>query len=179
MNVPPSFRWLAGIAVLGMSVVLFAQSPVRPTMDGVIRPFWKCTMPGGTFLVPIDRISNVSTHEYVVHGAGRVWEMVVSDDSSTIARFYYMESASNLKNPATGDSALKYTEEALEKAAKATDTEEVWRRVVKEYPHATHAHTVEYRLEDIKTMHRLFEHLSDCWTLAKPGKIVVGSDSSN
>lgn len=175
MKVPPPLRWLAGAAILGMSVMLFAQSPVRQSVDGVLRPFWKCNMQGGTYLVPLDRVSNVSTHEYVVQGAGRVWEMVVSDDSSTIARFYYMESASLLKDPiVTGESGLKYTEAALEKAAKATQTEEIWKRVVKEYPHATHAHTVEYRLEDIKTMHLLFDHLSDCWMHGRPGTINVG-----
>jgi len=180
MKTPPSFRWLTGMAILGMGVMLFAQAPVRQTLDGVIRPFWKCKMPGGTFLIPLDRISNVSTHEYVVQGAGRVWEMVVADHSSTIARFYYMESASKLKDPVvTGESGLKYTEAVLEKAAKATGTEEIWKRVVKEYPHATHAHTVEYRLEDIKTMNRLFDHLSECWTLDKPGEINVGQTGGN
>lgn len=91
-----------------------------------------------------------------------------------------MESASKLKDPVvTGESGLKYTEAVLEKAAKATGTEEIWKRVVKEYPHATHAHTVEYRLEDIKTMNRLFDHLSECWTLDKPGKINVGQAGGN
>ena len=179
MNLPPSLRWLAGAAVLGMTVVLLAQAPVRQSVDGVIRPFWKCNLPGGTYLLPLDRISNVSTHEYVVQGAGRVWEMIVSDDSSSIARFYYMESASRLKDPVvTGESGLKYTEAALEKAAKATQTEEVWKRVVKEYPHATHAHTVEYRLEDIKTMHLLFDHLTGCWTYGRPGEINVWTPGS-
>ena len=179
MNLPPSLRWLAGAAVLGMTVVLLAQAPVRQSVDGVIRPFWKCNLPGGTYLLPLDHISNVSTHEYVVQGAGRVWEMIVSDDSSSIARFYYMESASRLKDPVvTGESGLKYTEAALEKAAKATQTEEVWKRVVKEYPHATHAHTVEYRLEDIKTMHLLFDHLTGCWTYGRPGEINVWTPGS-
>ncbi len=179
MKFPPSLPWLVGAAVIGMTVLLSAQAPVRPTVDGTLRPFWRAQLPAGTFLVPLDRVSNVSTHEYVVQGAGRVWEMVVSDDSSTIARFYYMESASRLKDPLiTGESGLKYTEAALEKAAKATETEEIWRRVVKEYPHATHAHTVEYRLEDVKTVHRLFDHLSDCWTQGKPGQINIGRSSA-
>lgn len=174
MNIPPSLRWLTGAAILATTVLLCAQAPVHPEVDGTIRPFWKAVLPAGTWLIPLDRISNVSTHEYVVQGAGRVWEMVVSDESSTIARFYYMESASNLKNPVTGESGLKYTEEALNKAAKETDTEEIWRRVVKVYPQATHAHTVEYRLEDIKTMHRLHQHLTNCWTTGKGGTVTVG-----
>ena len=176
MKIPFAYRWLAWLGILATSVLLCAQAPVRQSTDGGIRPFWKCSLPAGQFLVPIDRISNVSTHEYLVQGAGRVREMVVSDDSSTIARFYYMEPAAQLTNPVTGDSTRKYTEEALEKTAEFTGTEPVWKRVMKEYPHATHAHTVEYRLEDIKTMQKLFAHLEDCWTHGKGGEIQVGTD---
>lgn len=177
MKTQISHRWLAGAAILAMAALLSAQAPVRQKSDGSLRPFWKCRLPAGTFLVPLDRVSNVSTHEYVVQGAGRVWEMVVADDSSSIARFYYMEPASSLRNPVTGDATLKYTENALDDAAKQTHSEEVWRRVVKEYPHATHAHTVEYRLADIETMQKLYAHLSGCWTAGKGGEITVGKDS--
>lgn len=176
MKISPPYRWLAGAAILAMTALLSAQAPVRQKTDGSLRPFWKCKMPAGSFLIPLDRISNVSTHEYVVQGAGRVWEMVVADGSSSIARFYYMEPASTLRNPAMGDSTLKYTENALEAAAKKTNSEEVWKRVVKEYPHATHAHTVEYRLEDIETMQKLYTHLTDCWTAGKAGEVKVGKD---
>lgn len=114
-------------------------------------------------MVPLDRISNVSTHQYVVQGAGRVWEVVIADDSSSIARYYYMESASKQQNPATGEAASRYTEEALEKAAGHTKTEKVWEKVVKSYPDATHAHTVEFRLAKQESLTTLFEHLRDNW----------------
>ena len=133
-------------------------------------------MPSGTFLIPMDRIVNVSTHQYVVQGAGRVWEMVLADDSSAVTRFYYMEPVSKATNPVSGDDTVKYTEDALKEVAEGTDTEEVWRRVVKEYPHATHAHTVEYRFEDRKTLDKVFQHLSDCWTTGRPGEIKIGRD---
>lgn len=179
MKNPTFYRWLAGAALLGMAALLSAQAPVRQKTDGNLRPFWKCRLPAGTFLIPIDRISNVSTHQYVVQGAGRVWEMVLADSSSSIARFYYMEPASSLRNPATGDATLKYTEDALDQAAKATNSEEIWRRVVKEYPHATHAHTVEYRLEDIETMQKIYSHLSESWTSGKGGEVQVGNNNNS
>ena len=169
-------RWVIAAGLLGGVVLLSAQAPLRETADGKIRPFWKCRMPSGTFLVPMDRIVNVSTHQYVVQGAGRVWEMVLADDSSAVARFYYMEPVSKVSNPVTGDDAVKYTEDALKEVADSTDTEEVWRRVVKAYPYATHAHTVEYRFEDRKTLEKVFQHLSDCWTTGRPGEIKVGRD---
>lgn len=169
-------RWLIGAGLLASVVLLSAQAPLRETEDGKIRPFWKCSMPSGTFLVPMDRIVNVSTHQYVVQGAGRVWEMALADDSSAVARFYYMEPVSKATNPITGENAVKFTEDALKEVADSTDTEEVWRRVVKEYPHATHAHTVEYRFEDRKTLEKVFQHLSECWTTGRPGEIKVGRD---
>jgi hypothetical protein len=184
MKMPDTFQfgargapcWLIAAGLLAAVALLSAQAPLREANDGKIRPFWKCRMPSGTFLVPVDRIANVSTHQYVVQGAGRVWEMVVADDSSAVARFYYMEPASKVSNPVTGDDAVKYTEDALKEVTESTDTEEVWRRVVKAYPYATHAHTIEYRFEDRKTLEKVFQHLSECWTTGRPGEIKVGRD---
>lgn len=170
-------HWLAAGVALAAVTLLCAQAPLRESKDGRIRAFWECELPAGRYLLPLDRIVNVSTHEYLVQGAGRVWEMVVADESSAVARFYYMEPASKLANPVTGDQSAKFTDTALNEVAKTTDSEEVWRRVVKEYPHATHAHTVEYRLADRETLERLYKHLEDCWTTGRAGKVKIPGKS--
>ena len=163
------------IAALGLGATawLGAQGSLRPTRDGMLRPFWECTTPAGTFVVPLDRISNVSTHQFIVQGAGRVWEVVIADDSSSIARFYYMEPASKMETPVTGDDTARYTEEALKEAAQETKTDRVWEKVVKTYPDATHAHTVEYRLESRKALTKLFEHLRESWMAGRPARLVL------
>jgi hypothetical protein len=171
--------WLGGLAFAATVVLLYAQAPLQQSKNGTVRPFWQCHMPSGSFIIPLDRVSNISTHQYVVQGAGRVWEIVLADGSSSIARFYYMETASELSNPVTGDDTVRYTEMALEEVSKETDSEEVWRRVVKEYPHATHAHTVEYRFQDRLTLNKVFQHLRACWMEDRAGEIEVGKASKS
>ena len=52
---------------------------------------WRCTLPGGAYMVRISSIVSVSQHQYLVDGAIRVYEVTIATDSSTQARFYYIE----------------------------------------------------------------------------------------
>jgi hypothetical protein len=117
--------------------------------------FWDCTVPGGNFTIALSKICSVSIHEFNLTG-GRVTEVNVDTEGSVCARFYFME-------PLRIGSTLSATEvvkeritEIADTAAERTGTDKVWRKVQKDYPIATHAHTVEFRLqhkEDLQSIH--------------------------
>jgi hypothetical protein len=119
-------------------------------------PFWDCTVPGGNFTIALGKIASVSIHEFNVVGA-RITEVNVDSEGSVCARFYFQE-------PLKVGGALSATEVIKERvtdiadtAADRTGTDKIWRRVQKDYPVATHAHTVEYRVqtkEELTAIHR-------------------------
>jgi hypothetical protein len=97
-----------------------------------------------------------------VDGVARVYEATLSTNSSVVARFYFLE-------PVTGDSALTTGREALnraqallEEASGRAGVEPLWKKVVKNYPASTHAHTVEYRLLNKADVGRIYSSVSRC-----------------
>ena len=117
--------------------------------------FWDCNVPGGNYTIALNNIASVSIHEFNVTG-GRVTEVNVDTLGSVCARFYFME-------PMKIGSTLSATEvvkerltEVADTVADRTGTDKAWRKVQKDYPIATHAHTVEFRLqfkEDLSAIH--------------------------
>jgi hypothetical protein len=109
--------------------------------------YWKCELPGGVYMVNLADVASVSTHEYVVDGVARVTEFTVGTTGAVVARFYYLEPMT----PKSGvgslvQSVVDRAQERVEDAADRADVEQVWKKVVKNYPTTTHAHTVEFRL---------------------------------
>ena len=92
---------IAIIAALSLTGFSSAQVPRTTTgtedksttseSENLPKKFWDATVPGGSFLVALSSIRNVSIHEYIVDGSVKVSEVVVATDSSTVARFYHGE----------------------------------------------------------------------------------------
>lgn len=117
--------------------------------------FWDCMVPGGNYTVALGRISSVSIHEFNVTG-GRVTEVNVDTEGSVCARFYFMEPLKVGGALSAAETAKERITELADSAADRTGTDKIWRRVQKDYPLATHAHTVEFRLqfkEDLQSIH--------------------------
>lgn len=117
--------------------------------------FWDCQVPGGNYTIALNKISSVSIHEFNVTG-GRVTETNVDTEGSVCARFYFMEPIKVGGALSAADLAKERITELADSAADRTGTDKVWRKVQKDYPLATHAHTVEYRLqykEDVQAIH--------------------------
>lgn len=139
---------------------LAAQTPT-PTPD-VGGAFWRAELPGGTYMVALPAIASISSHEYLVDGASRVTEVTVDTMGSVQARFYFIEPNIPQAPGGIGQSALNFAQEKAAEALDRTGTD-VWKKVVKKYPEATHAHTVEYRLDSKETLTKLFKSLETSW----------------
>jgi hypothetical protein len=125
--------------------------------------FWRCEMPGGVFVVNLPTISSASTHEYIVDGIGRVTELTIVTTGSVVARFYYIEVLQPKSPIGLGQSVMDKAQEKAEELATRVSPEPVWKKVVKNYPTSTHAHTVEYRLESREQVTKLFDSVERAW----------------
>ena len=131
--------------------------------------FWRCELPGGVYLVALRNIQSVSSHEYIVDGAARVTEVTVATASSVEARFYYLEPVSpNAASPLGGSAAVQALQQrAQDLSASHGPIEPVWKKVVKNYPTTTHAHTVEFRLTTKANLQQIEQSLEQAWTTGK------------
>lgn len=127
--------------------------------------YWRAVLPGGTFVVSLNAITSISQHEYMVDGTARVVEVSIDTTGSVQARFYYIEpTAASSQSPANiGQSGVQMIQERLQQTAENAGLDEIWRKVVKNYPNTTHAHTVEYRLASRDELNRLFESAERSW----------------
>ena len=158
------------LKTLCFSVALFAVSNL-PAQAG----FWRCELPGGIYTVNLATVSSVSTHEYVVSGAARVTELTVGTNSAVVARFYYLEPMVPKSPIGFGQSLIDKAQEKLQEGAARTGAEEVWMKVVKDYPTTTHAHTVEYRLDSVDQVKKVQKSLEDAWRANKDTLLKVTS----
>jgi hypothetical protein len=132
-------------------------------------PIWRCQLPGGTYAVAVNTISSVSTHEYLVDGVARVTELTVATTSSVVARFYHLEPITPKSPVGVGQSVIDKVQEKVEEATTRTGLDPVWKKVVKNYPVATHAHTVEYRLENKDDLAKIQTSLETAWRNNRDG----------
>jgi hypothetical protein len=137
--------------------LLVAQQPTpSPTPTPTRITMWRCNLPGGSYSVALRDVVSVSSHEYVVEGAVRVTEVNIDTQGNALARFYYLEPAAPNAPDGLGTATLEKAQQLLQEASERTG-QDVWKKVVKNYPTSTHAHTIEYRVEDKATLTRLYE----------------------
>lgn len=146
---------LAGFAFAQQQTPSPAPPPDRPG-------FWRAELEGGTYTVALGSIASVSIHEYLVEQAARVTEVVIDTMGSVQARFYFIEPNLPDAPGGVGQSAIDLVKDRTAMALDRTGTD-AWKKVVKSYPAATHAHTVEYRLGSKETLQRLFRDVEACW----------------
>lgn len=141
--------------------------------------FWRCELPGGIYMVNMTTLASVSTHEYVVDGAARVTELTVATNSAVVARFYFLEPMVP-KSPVggLGQSLIDKVQQRSEEAAGRAGLEEVWKKVVKNYPLTTHAHTVEYRLDSIDQVKKVQKSLEEAWRANRDTQFKVQAEDS-
>lgn len=134
--------------------------------------FWDCAVPGGNFTISLGKIASVSIHEFTVTG-GRVTEVNVDTEGSVCARFYFMEPIS-VGGALSGAQLVKErANELAEAVADRTGTDKVWKKVVKDYPLATHAHTVEYRLQSREDVAAIHASVKTAWTSGRGRNIRI------
>ena len=122
----------------------------------------------------LNRINVVSLHEFNLPG-GRVTEMNIVTEGAGLARFYYMEAALPGSGSAAGEQAKARILELANTAADRTGTDKTWQKVQKDYPLATHAHTMEFRLQKKENLTTIHSSAKRAWMTGKGRTVTVGS----
>jgi len=135
---------------------------------------WRCSLPGGAYMVRLSYIVSVSQHQYLVDGTMRVYEVTIATTSQTEARFYYIEPGVGTGPGGYIDNAVKQVQDAAETLAGTAGVNPVWKDVVKNYPTTTHAHTVEFRLETLEQLNSLYKSAAEAFNNDKDGEFKIG-----
>lgn len=130
---------------------------------------WRCSLPGGTYSVAVRAIVSVSQHEFTVAGGtARVTEANIDTMGNTVARFYYIEPMVPSSPIGLGTSTINKIQDIVNEAgSRVTGGDEPWKKVVKDYPTSTHAHTVEYRLDSKDQVTSVFTSAEAAFRLQK------------
>jgi len=157
------------IVLLATAAAALAQEPTPTPASPIRRGLWVADLPGGVYIVRVTAITSVSLHEYVVDNAARVAEVNIGTSSTDTVRFYSIEPNVPKAPGGIGQSVIDKAEEKANDLLNRTRMDETWQKVMKNYPTTTHAHTIEYRLPDRKTLQALFDHLRDCFESQRAG----------
>lgn len=134
------------------------------------RRFWQASVPGGDYMVAIDRISSISMQTYMLDAAVVVHEVTIDTTGQALARFYYIEPPSA---PGTGaNQIIERGRQVVDQIGKRTGNDS-GTMVVKKYPETTHAKCVEYRLLDVAELNALYKSLKDTWETGRGRKFTV------
>lgn len=137
------------------------------------RRFWQAELPGGAYVVALDRISSVGKHEYLVDGGFIVTEVTVDTVGSTIARFYYGEPYRPDVPSATGQTINRRVQDTLDLVKDRTGAAQTDRLVIKNYPTSTHAHTIEFRINTKENLESLFQSVNKSWMTGRGVRFAI------
>jgi hypothetical protein len=171
------FPILLGVAL--SAATAFAQAPAgtpAPSGNQSALPIFRATLPGGTYEVAIRAIIAVTSHEYVVDAAARVTEVNIDTTGQLLARFYYIEPVTPNTPLGVGNAALEQAQRLAREALEKTG-QDVWKKVVKNYPTTTHARTVEYRLESKEHLNSLYTKAEEAFRLQRDTRVTIGEKS--
>ena len=136
------------------------------------RRFWEASLPGGNYMVALDRISSVSIHSYIISGSIIVHEVDIETNGSALARFYAMEMVGEKNESNVAKGIINRGKSLIDTAGKRTgvDTNSL---VEKQYPLTTHAKTIEYRLFMKKDLDQLYNSLKRAWKENRGRKFTI------
>jgi hypothetical protein len=140
----------------------------------VIKLF-RAKLPGGTYEVAIGAIIAVTSHEYLVDGVARVTEVNIDTAGSLLARFYYIEGATPNAPSGIGAATIDAAQRMIKEAADKTG-QDVWKKVIKNYPTTTHARTVEYRLESRDQLNQIYASAEAAFRMQKNTSVTIGGE---
>ena len=166
------------LALALLPLALFAQNPTAPTTTTTtnsVLTLFRAKLPGGIYEVNVHAIVAVSSHEYLVDGVTRVTEVNIDTTGSLLARFYYLEPSAPTTSGGIGQATQDKAQELLKQAAEKTG-QDVWKKVVKNYPTTTHARTVEYRLAEKADLNKIYDAAEEAFRLQKTKSVTVGGE---
>lgn len=136
------------------------------------RRFWQASLPGGHYMVAIDRIASISMHQYVLDANLLVDEVVVDTNGRGLARFYYVTSVAEDSGSPTAGRVVAKGRELLDRAGQRAGSN-VHELAQKNYPTTSHAGMIEYRLLDRRDLEELYRSLRNAWETGKGRRITV------
>lgn len=144
------------------------KAPKNPEKADTPRPdrFWQASLPGGSYLVPLDRITSVSRHKYVLDGAVIVDEVTVDTIGQALVRFYFISPITDAVDSSATAKLANRGRELVDKVAQRAGTD-VQDMVVKKYPETTHSKTIEFRLLSEAELSSLHSSVNNAWTTGK------------
>lgn len=136
------------------------------------RRFWEASLAGGHYMVALDRISNISMHEYVLDGSLVVNEVTIDTTGRALARFYYIQPVTDTMGSNEIGRVVDKGRQLIERAGQRVGSD-VHNMAQKKYPDTTHAGTIEYRILDIRDLDALYGSLRKAWETGKGRKITI------
>jgi hypothetical protein len=136
------------------------------------RRFWQASVPGGHYMVAIDRIASISMHQYVLDAQLLVTEMVIDTNGRGLARFYYVTSVAEDSGSASAARVVAKGRELIDRAGQRAGTNAL-DLAQKNYPTTSHAGMIEYRVMDLRDLNALYKSLQNAWETGKGRKITV------
>ncbi len=140
------------------------------------RRFWQADLPGGAYVIALDRISSVGKHEYLVDGGFVVTEVTIDTVGSVVARFYYGEPFRPEVPGATGQVVNERVHDIIDTVKERTGANQTDRLVVKNYPTSTHAHTVEFRITQKQNLDALFQSVNRAWMTGRGVRFTIKNE---
>ena len=150
----PILLLLIGIAHL--SAQDSSPTPTPAPGTGGLQNLWRCTTPGGTYEVALRSIVSVSSCEYLVDAAARVHEVNIDTTGNMAVRFYFIEPVVPNAPFGIGQATINKVQELATEASERTGQDDIWKKVVKNYPTTTHSHTIEYRVDSQSGLDAIF-----------------------
>ncbi len=153
---------------------LAAQAPGVPDPAAEGTPegrkgIWEATLPGGTYMVALNRVTSVSRHKYLLDGSLIVDEVTIDTTGQALVRFYHLTPAGG--PPAVGDTVER--NKGIFETPAVSPGGDLRDMVVKKYPDTTHARTVEYRLMSEQQLTGLFNSAKEAWLSGKGARYSV------
>jgi hypothetical protein len=166
------FPVLACLLIVASNVTAQTDpAPVAPTAkekapnresDGNHR-FWQANLPGGHYMVALDRITAISRHSYAVPEASLlVDEVTVDTVGRGLARFYFSRPITEGMNNNTANSLTARAKELIDYGGQRAGTD-LHKMVIKKYPETTHAGSIEYRLLSAEELGALYGSVRTAW----------------
>ncbi|MBK1829854.1 hypothetical protein JIN77_03900 [Verrucomicrobiaceae bacterium R5-34] len=159
--------------ILSAAPSAIAQDDTDSTSDtSTSTKFWQASLPGGSYVVALSKITSVSKHSYVIDGNLKVSEVVIDTIGNSLVRFYYII-------PVTEDSESSITSGITERAKDIADNvgdrtgANANTMVAKQYPTTTHSKTIEFRLSDEADLDQLLSSARKAWMNNKGRKFTV------
>ncbi|MFK7910644.1 MAG: hypothetical protein AB8F34_08575 [Akkermansiaceae bacterium] len=139
------------------------------------RRFWQASLPGGSYIVALDRISSISKHTYILNGNLKVTEVVIDTNGNSLARFYYIIPVTEDSSSGAAAGLTNRGKELLDKVGERTGVN-ANTAVAKQYPNTTHAKTVEYRISQEANLDQLFGSARTAWTKGRGRKFTIKNE---